>query len=240
MSVLVFGGLSLCKKALQAIGEYIPQEVKNLHVYIYTCVCYPFYGAKSSSAVCVFRVKMSNALDTGAECESEEAKTLLGFENQCMAQIPLSENTLASQLIINSIFLKSVFFFFFHVNWCWAGGGQNGVNAAIVRPSCPCWKASALPTRTSQRLMLSQLRKERVFLCGGLVQCLGLVILNKSWNNWLGCWNVRSPPQNPPINASVLLWKSLGNLFWCSHTGFEEFCSRKGSLKRYTWFYITI
>lgn len=28
---------------------------------------------------------------------------------------------------------------FFHVNWCWAGGGQNQVNGAIVRPSRPCW-----------------------------------------------------------------------------------------------------
>lgn len=40
---------------------------------------------------------------------------------------------------------------FFHVNWCWAGGGQNRVNGAIVWPSCPCWKASAVLTHTSQQ-----------------------------------------------------------------------------------------
>lgn len=66
------------------------------------------------------------------------------------------------------------------------------------------------------------------------VQCLDLEILNTSWYNWLGCWNVYNPSQLPPTtNTSALLWKSLGNflLSWCSHTGFEEFCSRKGSKK---------
>lgn len=32
-----FGGLSLCKKALQAIGECIPQEVNNLHACVFVC-----------------------------------------------------------------------------------------------------------------------------------------------------------------------------------------------------------
>lgn len=107
-----FGGLSLCKKALQAIGEYIPQEVKNLHVCIH--VCYPTWNGKAAVHFCV---KTSNALDN-----REWNVAPFGLDNQCMAQIPLSENTLASQLIINSIF----FFFweecFFHVNWCWGWG----------------------------------------------------------------------------------------------------------------------
>lgn len=88
-----FGGLSLCKKALQAIGEYIPQEVKNLHVCIH--VCYPTWNGKAAVHFCV---KTSNALDN-----RERNVAPLGLDNQCMAQIPLSENTLASQLIINSI-----------------------------------------------------------------------------------------------------------------------------------------
>lgn len=46
------GGLSLCKNALQAIGEYIPQKVKNLHVFIY--VFATLYGTTSCSAVCFF------------------------------------------------------------------------------------------------------------------------------------------------------------------------------------------
>lgn len=60
-----------------------------------------------------FCVKVSNALNTGAECESEEGKNiaLLSLDNECMVQIPLGENTLASQLIINVLFFfKSVFF----------------------------------------------------------------------------------------------------------------------------------
>ena len=44
----------------------------------------------------------------------------------------------------------------------------------------------------------------------------------------------------PTTNTSALLWKSLGNflLSWCSHTGFEVFCSRKGSQKKHSIFYL--
>lgn len=47
-----FGGLSLCKKALQAISEYIPQEVKNLHVYMYMCVCQTLWDEKHFCCFC--------------------------------------------------------------------------------------------------------------------------------------------------------------------------------------------
>lgn len=161
-----FGSLSLCKKALRAIGDYIPQEVKNLHVCIHVFATL-LWSKKQFCCLC-FLCKSEQRTRHWSRmwiCRGKNI-ALLGLHNQRMAQIPLSQNTLASQLIINGIFffffVKSVFFF--HVNWCWAGGGQNGVNAAIVRPSCPCWKASALPTRTSQRLMLSQLwKRERQF-----------------------------------------------------------------------------
>lgn len=56
-----FGGLSLCKKALQAVGEYISHEVKNLHVY--TCVCYLLMEQKEL-VLFVFCAKVSNAQDT--------------------------------------------------------------------------------------------------------------------------------------------------------------------------------
>lgn len=95
---------------------------------VYTCIFYPLRNKKQFCCL-YFCVKVSNELDTEAECDSEEANiALLGLDNQCMAQIPLGKNTLASQLIINSIFLRTDFlflFFFFHVNWCWAGGGQT-------------------------------------------------------------------------------------------------------------------
>lgn len=100
MSLLVFGGLSLCKKALQAIGKYITQEVKNLHVHTHVFVS---LLCKKKKQICC----SSRALDTrGAECDSEEANVaLLTKANQCMSKIPL---TVAPQLIINSIF-KTVF-----------------------------------------------------------------------------------------------------------------------------------
>lgn len=64
------------------------------------------YGTKKLFCCLFFGVKVSNALDTGAECESEEGKNiaLLSLDNECMVQIPLGENTLASQLIINVLF----------------------------------------------------------------------------------------------------------------------------------------
>lgn len=43
--------------------------------------------------------------------------TLLWLRNECMAQIPLADNTPASQLIINSFFPP-------HANWCWAAGRE--------------------------------------------------------------------------------------------------------------------
>lgn len=80
---------------------------------------------------CVKKVRV--ALDTGAECESEEAKTFapLSLDNQCMAQIPLSENTLASQLIINSIFFFLRVFFS-----CWLVVGQGEVRRESMEPLC--------------------------------------------------------------------------------------------------------
>lgn len=61
-----------------------------------------------------------------------------------------------------------------------------------------------------------------------VVQSLGLEILHKHWNNWLGCWNVYNPPSTPHQ------FFSLGNVLfsWYSHTGFEEFVLRKKSQKK--------
>lgn len=44
-----FGGHSLCKKAPQAIGEYIPRIVKNLHVYIFVI----HHGTKIVFSACM-------------------------------------------------------------------------------------------------------------------------------------------------------------------------------------------
>lgn len=95
-----FRGLSLCKQALQAIGKCITQEVKNLHVHIHVFVALLCNKKKICCLSCC-------ALDTeGAECDSEEANValVLSLDNQCMSEIPLGDNTVASQLIINSIF----------------------------------------------------------------------------------------------------------------------------------------
>lgn len=82
-------------------------------------------------------------------------------------------------------------------------------------------------------------REKQSFLLQGFggprqnaLQCLGLEILIKSWNNWLGCWKILHPVPPPPPNTSALLWESLGIflLSRCSHTGFEEFCSKKWCL----------
>lgn len=72
MSLLV--AFLLCKEVRQAIDWYIPHEVKNLHVY--RCVP-PFHG--DSKGVCF----LCKSEYTGAECESQEAKTfLLGLDIQ--------------------------------------------------------------------------------------------------------------------------------------------------------------
>lgn len=62
-----FCGLSLCKKALQAVGEYIPQEVK-----ICMCIFVRWLPFMERKAVLLF-VFLYKSGDTGAECESEEA-----------------------------------------------------------------------------------------------------------------------------------------------------------------------
>lgn len=57
-----FGGLSPCKKALQATGEYFPHEVKNLHVH--TCVWYLLWNRKFC---CLCFVHKSNAQESRRE-----------------------------------------------------------------------------------------------------------------------------------------------------------------------------
>lgn len=69
----------------------------------------------------------------------------LRLDNQCKAQIPLAENTPASQLIINSPPSPRP-----HANRDGAGGGEVGrvtsqVNGTIVSPFSPCWEDRVSP-----------------------------------------------------------------------------------------------
>lgn len=123
------------------------------------------------------------------------------------------------------------------------------VNRTIVWPSRPWWKVSALPTRTSHRLMLSQLWKERKRFPlqrfgppqQNVVQCLGLENSEQVLKQLTGLLKCVQPSTNPPpsISTTAFLWESLGDVLksCCCHTGFEEFYSRKGSLKWYLIFY---
>lgn len=59
--LLVLVAFHCAKKALQAVGEYISHEVKNLHVY--TCIC-SLLTEQKKLVLFVFCAKVSNAQDT--------------------------------------------------------------------------------------------------------------------------------------------------------------------------------
>ena len=96
----------------------------------------PSYGTKSNPAFLCCLCKSKQCTLHWSWIWGGRSIAALGLDNQCMARIPLREKTLSSQLIINSIF--------FMLAGVEAGGGQPRVNGAIVSPSCPCWKLSAL------------------------------------------------------------------------------------------------
>lgn len=97
-----FGGLSLCKKALQAIFH------KKWRIFMCIYICrLPFMQQK---AVLLFVFLCRSGDWSWMWIWGGQSNALLGLDNQCMAQIPLSENTLATQLIINSIFFEGCFF----------------------------------------------------------------------------------------------------------------------------------
>lgn len=118
-----------------------------MHVFV-SLVC-------NNKQICCFSCY---ALDTeGAECFSEDANVApLTLDNQCMSEIPLSGNTVATQLI-STAFFKTVFSML-------TGVGLGEVKTKSMDPLSDFHvlaEDSALQTCRSWWLMLSQLWKER-------------------------------------------------------------------------------
>lgn len=106
MSLLVLVAFHCARKQYKLLVHIFHKE-KKLHVCIQVFVA--LYGTKSSSAVLCFCVKVSTRHWSWMWIWGGKNIALLGLDNQCVAQLALRENTLASQLIINSIFFKSAF-----------------------------------------------------------------------------------------------------------------------------------
>lgn len=158
---------------------------------VYTCTCIPLWNKKQVCCL-YFCVRVSNALDTGAECDYDDANiAVLGLDNQCMAQIPLTENPLASQLMINSIFLKSDFLsLFFMLTGVGLGEVKQRQWSHCLTPMF-LLKSQHSPNSLDQQLMFSQHWKgKKIFgtLLQNVGQCSRLVVRNifKAWKRILG------------------------------------------------------
>lgn len=190
----------------------------------------------------MFCAKVSNAQDTSwMWLWGGKNIALLGLINQCMTQIPLNENILASQLIINSIS-------FFMLT----GAGLGVVKIKSIEPLSD-------PHVLGGKWALTQLlhpndwcwlfEKREIFLCRGL-ELGGRVWLSvsasKSWASLetIDGWVVEMSTtlHNPPsihLLYSESLWENP--LSWFSYGfSFLFFLSQNRISKKYTWFYINV